>query len=68
MACPPEGAHLWEGSCRHRPPWNQCATHLGKCLLVERPIQLSTDLSLGGAGGKNVAEGYQSFQIIKETQ
>lgn len=41
---------------------------LGKASLVERQIPLGTVLPLGGAGGREMAEGSQSFQVVKETQ
>ena len=38
----------------------------GKASRAERPIHLSTVLTLGGAGGREVAEGCQSFQAVME--
>lgn len=68
LACPQEGAHLWEGSCRQCPSWTQCTARVRKSLRAERPIHLSTVLASGGAGGREVAEGCQSFQAVMETQ
>lgn len=40
----------------------------GNASFVERPVSVSTALTLGGAGGREMAEGKQSFQVVKETQ